>query len=436
MSLHLLNPIPNAIADPAELGRLFGKYGIIPYYGTTAGTSHSMLNLLADLSLLSPSHQACKDDIKTYAFPGYVDLVRRAIPGLVQDDVKEVSMEEKTIFYDNFLLANGITLPGIVEATREMYDSITDSGNAYLRIRISELGDSRSVTLTPLHFRHCAYLRTKKKEDRIIIYTKKWDESYWKEVPPEIIPVSYLNQPFVWQKRGNTVETILHIRNKADGSDFYGRPKILSVLYYMFVEWTQSDLAVKTGSTEFVSKMLLAFEERDPARKLPKGETQETLFRKQMLTLRALTTNEGGIGDSKTLAGIEYPHGGKTPVPINLQINRDVSFTESQIRIATAYIYALHKWDRQLTGFEGARSNIGGNILIDLFTVKNIGTILPLQKDWATAWGNILQEICAKTGYNREIYGIEYPNLISTLVEQLRGGKTQLNTAISPEENV
>lgn len=433
MNLSLNNPIPEVIKDPIELGEFFDKYSIIPYYGNTEGSSHSMLNLLSDLSVLSASHRACKQDIKTYAFSNKVDLIKSPIPGLILDTDYTISNAEKINFNANFLERYGINLNNIVNINRDSYESLADSGNGYIRVRIVNIGGTVKVYFKVLHYKHCAYLRTKNTEDRILIYTKKWgDEVYWLNNPPEIYKVSYLGNTFNWgiKKNGTIKETVLHIRNQIDESDYYGRPNILSVLYWMYVEFSQSDLAVKTSSTEFVSKMLLAFEETDPTR-LKKGseeESRQSTFRKRMAVLRSLTSNEGAIDEAKTLAGIEYPFGGKPPVAIPLNINRDVKYNEFNIDKSSSYIYSIHGWDKQLTGFEPARSNIGGNIIIDLFTVKNTGTIKPLQEYWTDVWANIFKEIGIQVNYTGEIYTIKYKNLIKDLVDELiasKAGKTE-----------
>ena len=158
-----------------------------------------------------------------------------------------------------------------------------------------------------------------------------------------------------------------------------------------------------------------------------------------MNVIRKVTTNEGGFGESKTLAGIEYPHGGRPPTAIPLAINRDVKYSDFQIDKASSYVYSIHGWDKQLNGFEPARSNIGGNIIIDLFITKNTGTILPLQNDWCEIWAEILVEIAGQTEYQGQVYTLKFPNLIDELVEQLiasKHGKTDEILEAEEEEAI
>jgi len=431
MQVSLVNPIPAIIADPVELGEFFTKYSIIPYYGTAESTSHYTLSLLSDLSTLSSSHKSCKINISKYAFSSKVDIVKQSIPGLLEDDESDdLSRADKIKFHNDFLNVYGIKLPSIVELSKSLYNDNADCGNAYLRIRVVKVGGTTQVFFKVLHYKQIAYLRTKKNEDRILIYTKKWgDEQYWAKNPPTLYKASYLNEPFNWWKRSNVIETVLHLKNRCDESDYYGRPDILSVMYWMFTEWCQQDLSVKTSSTEFVSKILLAFEEEDPARgkKGTSKTSKADKFRKRMITIRSLTTNEGNYDEAKTVGGIEYPFGSKPPIAIKLDINRDVKYSEFQINKASSYIYSIHGWDKQLSGFEPARSNIGGNIIIDLFVQRNIGTIMPLQDKFSDLWSNVFNEVALVVGYNGDVHTVKYANLIDSLVDKLiasKDGKT------------
>lgn len=423
---NLVNPIPDSIKDTKTLTEFFEKYSIIPYYGYGEETSHNFLKLLSDICTLSASHKACKDDIKMYAFGSRVDIIKQPIPGLIEESDDVVSNIEKRSFYENFFKRYNISVTECVNVTREIYEQISDSGNGYLKISISTVGGTTQVDLKVLHYKHVAYLLTQKNEDKILVYTKKWgDETYWDKVKPELYTASYVGKQFNWKKTGSKIETVLHLKTKNDDSDYYGRPDILSVLYWMFTEWAQSDLALKTGSTEFVAKTLLAFEEPDPARKI-KGSSDENRgkqFRQKLNVLRELATNEGEVGNAKTLAAIEYPFGGQPPQAINLNINRDTAFTEQQIKNATDYIYAAHRWNKELTGFSAAKSNIGGNVILDLFTVKNTAVIVPMQDDYTQVWANILQEIATQVGYTSEVYTFQFPNLIEELVLNLANAK-------------
>jgi len=423
--LQLTNPIPESIRDSKKLGILFKKYNIMPYYGTTDESSHSMLRLLYDVSSVSQSHVACKLNIISYAFGEQLDIKQPHISGFYDTENLDNKLDRSTkVSYIEALRGMGLRLTDIIKYTKSGYHHYTDSGNAWFIVRLVKAGGESKVYIEPVHYTQVALLVPRSGSNNLknAIVTEYWDEDYWRQRKPKVYPVTDMfAEEWNWRERGNGTifETIVHIKNNADKSKFYGRPDTLSVLNYMYSEYAFSDVSAKISGTEFVTKKVLAFEELDPTRYDGDEEDKIMQHRRRMNSLRGLMTREGDHLQAKSLAGIEYPFGQKPPIAIDLELNRDWAWKDKELDRASSYIYAMHGWEKQLTGMKEVKSNTGSNIVIDLFNIKNVTTITPLQKFWENIWGWMLNEIGSVLLPSQEMYSIKFQDKIKELVNML-----------------
>ena len=185
---NIINPIPESLKDSLEVTELFRKYNMVPHYGCGETTSHTMLQLIDDTTSLSPSHKACQNDISTYAFGNALDIVPRRVPGLVREKGEEnlLSPQEKKRFSEQVLEKWGISLLSILSATKELFTHLTDSGNAYMMIRIVFVNGQPSVKFIPIHYKQAAYLATRSGIIKKIVWTEKWDEVWWAKKRPTV----------------------------------------------------------------------------------------------------------------------------------------------------------------------------------------------------------------------------------------------------------
>lgn len=416
--LSLQNPIQENNDDSVELKNIFETYKIIPFYGSTMESNHSFINVLEDLTLLSASHRSCKEDIKRYAFGGHDSFYNYATNKDASDSEIRTFLEILTNF--------GLDIDELSEFTEMIFDGMSDFGNAFLRVRIIKSKVATKVYLSLVHPDNIAYLETSIAEDDQCIITKKFSEEYWKKNPPEILPINAINGNFNWKEESEsgikTSECIVHIKNKNDKSDYYGRPTITPVINWLYTEWQISDTAVKTNSTEFTAKYLLFFQEVDPARLYVKPESNLNNggtnasggVDARMRKLRQLATVEGA--DPKSIIGMDYPFGSDAPKIEKLQVFRDTNHMKEMVNLATSYIYSVWSWAKELTGFETAKGGIGSNIVFDLFRVKNISTIKPIQKKYSTIMAKVISGIFKHELINSEPLAIQYNNLIEQII--------------------
>ena len=463
--LSLKNPIPRSI-DKKEITQFFDEFGIVPYYGDSDGSSHNFLDLLQSLTSLSPSYESCLLDLNAYTFGRNVDVVGKVIPGL-RNEPEELDFPQKEAFI-NFYGELNITLLGILKNLKKILRYLTDSGNAYVHIKRVQVGDSVKYFVKNPHYKHCAYLSGKGKEEGIdfIIISKFLGHVDQKKLmgenPPTILRATQYGEPIKWDKTGDGIEeAVIHIKNDEhnDTGDYYGRPAILSVLTWLYTDFQVGNLNAKISATEIISKKILALEAPDPRTlddeeldeegegyveitgegKVGKKGKKEDSFEKNLRILRQIVTNLGDHGKAQSIAAVEYPYGGKEPVLMDIEINRDTKHHAWQIEAANAVICSILQWSPELTNFRQAKANIGGNVLYDLFTIKNETTIEPIQTLLQNIANYLFSAICTREGGDDDFknYGIQLPNVIGNMIEKFKGAGKPVtsNTPPDPEQD-
>lgn len=438
-------PIPHALKDPKQLGDFLQKYHIMPYFGTLQETSHSTLRLIEDLSELSFSHRAAIRSVCDFAFGTGIAFTDAPIPGLDLGEVAEPLDRAAQLATAQRLGKYGITPTQILQLTWELEKSLRDSGNAYLHIKHMVVGGSERVFFSVIDYTEAAYLASKPNENRHIIATEEWSENWWRIKRPLIVKSSDINTEFRYTKRakGNTSETILHIKTKNDRSSWYGRTNMVPAFNWMFAEYSQSELAAKVSKTEMVAKLIAIFEEVNPQRKKspapqpkkdnkggPSNGAGQSGFTKRMKALKKLSTNNSDFGDAESIVGIEYPFGQQRPYIEKLDISRDVAHPQMVLNQAKSIIYSLNGWYPQLSGANEVKSSIGGNMIIDLFVVANSATVEPLQTFWENTWSVIFGNLSELVGDDLTT-GIQFNRKIPKLVESLRDESSNGNNVVA-----
>lgn len=443
------NPIPDSIRDTEQIKKQFEKFKIVPYYGTTSTSSHSFLDLLESLCTLSGAFNSAVNDLCKYSFGRNISITAQGIPGL-DVEVDEINPDQQLEFYQ-FLSGLGLKATDILSLSKQYLKSMFASGNVWLKVRRVEVGDVVRYKFRILPFKNVAYLKQESFELPVAIYTAVWgDDSYWQKNPPEQFVVTNPEEELNWNNRGNGIFDAL-IHWKAPGSDsvYYGRPVILGILNWLYVDYTLSDLCAKIGGTEIVSKKLIALEERggnalndDNLSVEDRAEIGEDGhiatekaddFRRAALTLKKLVTNQGGHGDASSIAVVEYPKGNQEPKAIDLELNRDTQHQQFLQDTAIRQICSAIGWASELTGLQGFKSGIGGNIAKDLFIIKNASTVGPVQDELQSAWNWLIDEIVKQeqaTAFDG--LGISYNSIISKIVDDLQGvdGAAQAETLL------
>ena len=408
--------------DKDNIRNTIKKYNLVPVYGNREKTAITILNNIRELCRLSTTFQSSFRDICAYAF-GEIDIVKRQIPGLkIEDEESNIDFSVKLKF-NEWLEDSGVTLIRIKKISKKIFRHLSEKGDAYLLIRIVIEGGEYYVHFKSIHYTKCLYLRTETGEDKVIVVSNKFDEKYWKNNPPKLYLASFSDE-FNWQQsEAGVFETLLHLKNDENTTnDWYGESPIISGLKDLFSEISNSDLDAKVASSELVAKLLLLLQEPDRAAVELDSNQKQSLFSKAVAAVRSVVTRKGSRKKVSSIAVLEYPNSSKNPLLEKMEVNRDVPHKEYLTIRVSSVITSLLGWSLILTGRLQVKSGIGGNILKDMFLVKNESTIKPLQADFAQIWNKIISEIVEITGKGDATIhdnGIVFVDKITSLAESI-----------------
>lgn len=451
MIFNLPNPIPETVKDPADIIAFFDQYRVVPYYGLDESTSHTMLDLLQTLTSLSPTYKSVTKDIVFYTFGSNAEIVGRARPGISLEPV-ELSPEEQ-IRYQAWLSERNITTRNLIKAFRRIDLHQEASGNAYLVIRRIQVGETTRYDFMVPHYKHCAYLAPRETDpepfDFLIISKFLGDIEKMKKFPPTVLAATQEGERITWNTtdQANEEKAVIHFKkeNHDDESDYYARPDILSVLTWLYTEYQLGTQSSKVSATDLITKIILAFQapdpntmpEEDPDDDLPEigangwiGKGSKDYFERNMMVLKQLTSNLGrhpaaqDYGDAAaSIAGVEYPFSGVPPTSIPLDMNRDTTHHQWQSDQAIGHICQVLRWAPELTSVRQTKTNLGGNLLYDIFTMKNETVINPKQERYQDSINDILAQILERDGGPSEFdnYGFQFPDIISEMIEKFKG---------------
>lgn len=366
---NLKNPIPEQITDIGQLDKSFlSDFPIIPYFGTSETPSHQWLSILKNIASLSPVHNICKGNISSYAFGG------------ITADAQ---------FIESLQTNFGIDSRRLVTISNELYNEFSDIGNMYLRVRLAEVNGVWRASFASVDARHVAYLIQDPMKQPILVYTEKFSKEYWKKKLPVLIEATPFDGEFGITKVSKGVyETVIHVKSK--NGTYYGSPKTVHFLEDLSIDYMVRQMMNKASSTEMIAKYLLLIQGQPPET-LPE-DYDPTMASKQLAkTLRELTTAEGDV--PKSLGYLQFPYGVEKPDVIKMDVNRDYQFNEMSLNRAAKTIYAMHDWSPILSGEDSAPGSIGSNLLSDLFILKNVSCVMPLQDLMLQVWGKAFEWI-------------------------------------------
>lgn len=426
----LKNPIPPSFVDDKTFIDTQKKYDIVPYFGDEETTSHKWVEIQATLGELSPALTAIKKDFNRFCFDAGMDVVRSSHPSFMSMNAEqeEVRFTDKLAFIEK-ISSLGISPAIITDKSKMMSDNLVENGNAYLKVSIIKINGEWKVSFENWHYVNTALL-LKKRNDAAkgIINTPKFCEEYWKKNKPSISTVTRYLEPFNWEyitKGGVEIyETVIQMWDRKDASTYYGRSCLLGILDDLYTELNYRELTNKISNTEVITKVMLAFSQPDPASSKGGSKSRSSQFKKMMNVLkRFVTAEDGRDGNASAIAGIQYPHSGKPPTPIKLDVNRDWQYQEKAIAEAKANIYSVLGWSQVMTGHKDPSGGIGSNARINEFLTRETSTILPRQNEFANMWNWLISGIMEQIGDSTD-YGIKFNSLVDILVERMKGLET------------
>ena len=416
----LKNPLPRSLRDDRRLFNFYRDFNLVPYAGATNGSAHMLLRILYDLYDLSASNGVCIDRKIEWAFDGEMNVSFAPIEGLSlnSEDVGDA----QAIEFARTSREYGIGIEKIIDTTKDADRNLELTGTAALLIREAEVGGSFGYDVESLHPYNWMFHQTDaRKADRVVVgdsllfFANRLDVD-----PPRMVKVFP-----EWTEREGYRESVLIVKNKRDHSKYYGKPKSMPSIWWQFVEWQVANHTGKVTSTDLVSLVLLLMEKAEQNIRNRDGGSGGG--REAVSALRQIMTQNGDYEEAQAMGVIEYPHGGKPPEAVKMDISRDYRWLDTVTSRASDYIYASHNWSKVVAGFSRASSGIGSDLLINEFLVCNTRAIKPKQSLWERTWKVIMDHVFDQNRREpMKEFQFNFEDRISTLVESLRPGSSNV----------
>ena len=247
VQIHVENPFPELVKDGKKVRALVKDLKLWPPFGTTEASAHKYLDLLETLYANTGSHGNCINTKLFYAFEGELEVVKKFYQGLkVPEELKEALSYNDQLEFAKFLDESGLKFNSIIDSSKDLSKHEDVFGNAYLRYRQATVGDVRKVSTEVVHPKKCMYLFEDKPST--ICIAEEFTREGFKKYGYELVRAF----PH-WTKKRGYRETVFHIKH---GSDLYGRPRAMNVIFWILVEWYTSNSMMKISNTDLTAILL------------------------------------------------------------------------------------------------------------------------------------------------------------------------------------
>lgn len=320
------------------------------------GNDDSLFRKLLEVRLLSPTQNNCLNDKVFYSIGDGLQVQDQEFP---TEFDKKINGKRQTI--DDIL--------------KEVFEGLYQDGNAFLEIACTQVGEVRVVHVYPHNNMDCRLKEEKDGAEPVAVLRTRMfrnDGVYMFGEKDKAITIPLWRGESIesgkgWVKKGNTVRTMIHIKNSYHGVDFYGLPTNFSGLHNMVNEYKITRLNMDNlennmflGGVLFIQGNINEPEEKRLVQNIRKMSTGEGKGGR-ILPI----SSEGGLTDTKFVP-FTQPHEGH--------------FIELDKHNADKIISA-NGWSRTLLDMqEGSSLGKGGEFLKQLFQRKFRTVISPTQQ--------------------------------------------------------
>lgn len=416
ISWNLTNPIPDLIADKAELTKFFGTARfLVPYAVQRGKTAHATLKLLFDLYDLSPVQKSVVAAKLDFCFGNGIKTTNGA------------ETDNTTEFFD-FLFSIGIRPAQVTDIARASCKDEAVCGTTFVLARITEVNGQWQAAMTQVEPTHClpGYDFDNRNSDfnDTVLYNDKPIESLQSLTDSAS---KYQNWRMVgkWPrvtKSGEVFETMFQMNNVGYEAKFWGRPT--ADTNNLYIDYQSTNSGAKISASEVVAKVLALMKEPDPELLEQAGKSSDQVKVEIAAGLRGTLTNKGA--ESQSLGILFYTD--EKPEIVQVGINRDYQYKESTRREVVQNICAAHGIPASLCGLEEMKVGLGGTVVLDTLIKTNGMKIMPTQKRFADFFGGIFKFFASYTGFDMDSHKLEFIGPIPTMIEQLTAVRQTTST--------
>lgn len=261
----LKNPIPDEVADAAEIRKFFEKYRFVPYAGTNEHSGHSLLAFYKMLYKMSPTHGSCIRKKSDFAFGSRPT----AIPWYdmdfdTGDEVAELGPGQKATYAQALKDHISFGTP-VRDLCRVLSNHYQSTGNCWLYVRVAKVLGVVRAQFSYVKPENVLYVN--EEGPMMVAISPIWDDEYLRKNPPEIVPVSSNDstvEPTFAKNGDGSFSTIFQV--KSGDNHWYGRPPSENGVLSQFSEVQNVLYRVRSTYGEYTGKIIIETEEEDPKR--------------------------------------------------------------------------------------------------------------------------------------------------------------------------
>jgi hypothetical protein len=146
-----------------------------------------------------------------------------------------------------------MTFEGLLNDATSIYENLKTYGNAFYRIDAVTVAGQTFFYFESVDAEKCRFFATERNQDKILVISPEWTSMYMQQYPPEFLDV-YPN----WSDYGNGHKsTIIHLKNKVVGRDWYGLPDSFGALYWQYLETQQGQHGTEGYANDFTPRIFI-----------------------------------------------------------------------------------------------------------------------------------------------------------------------------------
>ena len=343
----LKNPIPEEVKDNETLKKIFKNWNLIPYAGTNADSSHSLLAWYLMLAKLSPTNSAAINKKIKFAVGGKARVQRSVDPEFeTGEELKPVSTSEAVDFINavkQFFEFEG----GISKCHGRIGWQYEATGNSFVEMSFASVMGQSRISIKPFRTTHCMFVNTAPGEAKAVAISPVWTDKYLEKHPPRVVPM----YP-IFSNEDGVLKTMFHLKN--GDNHWYGRPPSEGADIYKYREIQDAIYQVRASASNFTGQLILEVEDDDPqyTPAVEEKDSEKAGYDGFVDRFEQNFTNKGD--DPQSAVVVSRPYGSRPMFVFQVSPNTKQDWYKVTGEISESKILRAHQITPRFLGFDVA----------------------------------------------------------------------------------
>ena len=403
-------PVADEILDDKDVRQSFSDYPIIPYSGSSQGSSHKLVEVLYNFKSMSSTFAGILKSLKTYALGKKLQVVQQTHTVFDVGDEREVSNTEKKQFVE---FVDSVTFHNcnIIQFAYELSDSQDTSGQMGVEVVTRIILGETNITIK--FHRPPNYCFAKDEPLGTMIYvSRKWDPAYLKKHPPLAIPVYPLEGTY---EKGVTRTFFFYKEN----GTLYGRPSDLACLWDKYNEFKMSEYITKKTKKLFIPDLIIETSDPNVGAIFDEQSAKDQGYRNAADKFEKKFTNAGT--ETMNVIMTNRSEAARPMVVHELRGIQDADQVKGYFDMFKERILNANNWPELLLSYN-AKTGFSTNEFFDVFSIVSVTKILEKQTILSTFINNIINYAYKKHNKQNEL-GIKFTSPLQTMLDEYRDSK-------------